>query len=183
MLPFLPKGPGQRNWWVRADSDIWTLQDFKGKVVGTPKGSLRVWAQTMLSAAGLTEEDYEWVSAEYAVGGKDLAERRIDVYLNGSDWPTCIFEGARTTKLRVLHHPPELLQKEMEQSYGGYDCFTSVPMDSYLFSHITDELGDRFVAPGPNLSDYPHHLWRGKTTTGRWSHRQGYQSVQKRTAG
>lgn len=117
---------------VRADSDIKSIKDLKGKKIslGAPGSGTRVSATNILTTLGITNDDIEAQSLNYTATTSALAAGQIDAgVIVGSVGVGAITELAFTHKIRILSFTPEEL-KAVSANNASYQAI-DVPAGSY----------------------------------------------------
>jgi TRAP transporter TAXI family solute receptor len=135
---------------TRADSDIHSLADLKGKrmAVGAPKSGTELHARTVLTAAGMSYDDLKQV--EYLPFGESvelMKNRQIDAALISAGMGVAaIRDLSASTPVKVVSIPREVLERIEDPGYiaailpeGTYDGIDAdvpiVGVRNYLVSH------------------------------------------------
>ncbi|MFC2060740.1 TAXI family TRAP transporter solute-binding subunit [Chloroflexota bacterium] len=115
---------------VRRDSDIWSLEDLRGKsVVLLNESSLATGlaAQATLEVSGLTLEDFKhYDGSEWKTGFDGIKDNRIDAWLYTVGSPYDVQPASRTMELdaavsiRLVDYGQEKAEAACK-IYGGYD--------------------------------------------------------------
>lgn len=117
---------------VRADSDIKTLQDFKGKkvAIGAAGSGTAVAAEQVLKAAGVWDS-IEKVNQKFSEAAQSLKLGQVDVAVIVSGAPTpAVNQIAVQTPVRVVPIPDDILAKLKDQGYIFY-VRQVLPKDTY----------------------------------------------------
>lgn len=126
---------------VRADSDIYSLKDLKGKTVslGAPGSGTRVSARSILSVLGLDEDSMNVQSLNFSATSEALANGQIDagVFVGGTGLGA-ITELALTRDIRVL----DFSAKDMKSIMGALPAYQSVDVEQGVYSGV-----ESFTAP------------------------------------
>lgn len=117
---------------VRADSDIRTVEDLRGKAVsvGEEESGVRLNAEQILLCCGLSFEMLQVRDLSYSAAAQALKNGEIDAFFCTAGVPTnAVSALAREVPVRLL----ELNKGQMErlvETYGGYiEC--TVPAGTY----------------------------------------------------
>jgi TRAP transporter TAXI family solute receptor len=117
---------------VRADSNIKTLKDLKGKRVslGELESGTLVDARLVLNAAGLAEKDLKPSYTKLAMAGEGLRNGSVDAFFQIAGYPvTAINELATVLPIRMLSVPDEVIAK-LKKKYGFFTPNT-IPGGTY----------------------------------------------------
>jgi len=107
---------------VRADSDIKTLEDLKGKkvAIGAPGSGTAVAAEQILKAAGVWDS-IEKVNQKFSEAAQSLKLGQVDAAVIVSGIPTpAVNQIAVQTPVRVLPIPDDILNKLKDEGYIFY---------------------------------------------------------------
>ena len=107
---------------VRADSDIKTLEDLRGKkvVVGAPGSGCAATAERILKAAGVWD-DIEPVYQTFSEAAQSLVLGQVDAEFTVIAYPAPAIEQiAVKTPVRLIPIPDEVIQKLHEEGYPFY---------------------------------------------------------------
>ena len=132
VAPLFALYPNVVQFIVRADSDIHSIQDLKGKKIslGAPGSGTRVSSTNILASLGITDQDIKAQSLNYTATTNAIAAGQIDAgAIVGSIGVGAITELAFTQDIRILSFTPEELEKVSADnaSYQAID----VPAESY----------------------------------------------------
>ncbi len=117
---------------VKADSNIKTLQDLKGKkvAIGAPGSGTAVAAEQILKAAGVWDS-IQKVNQKFSEAAQALKLGQIDAAVIVSGAPTpAITQIAVTTPVRVIPIPDDILNKLKSEGYIFY-VRQNLPKDTY----------------------------------------------------
>jgi TRAP transporter TAXI family solute receptor len=117
---------------VRADSEIKSLQDLKGKkvAIGAPGSGTAVAAEQILKAAGVWDS-IQKVNQKFSEAAQSLKVGQIDAAVIVSGAPTpAVNQIAVQTPVRVLPIPDDILNKLHDQGYIFY-VRQVLPKDTY----------------------------------------------------
>jgi len=117
---------------VRADSEIKSLQDLKGKkvAIGAPGSGTAVAAEQILKAAGVWDS-IQKVNQKFSEAAQSLKVGQIDAAVIVSGAPTpAVNQIAVQTPVRVLPIPDDILNKLHDQGYIFY-VRQNLPKDTY----------------------------------------------------
>jgi uncharacterized protein len=118
---------------VRQDSDIQTVEDFKGKVVnpGVVGGSTDVMTQKMLEMHGLSEDDLARVERlSYADAAMQMKDGHLDVFTGIISVPSgAIAEVALGSGVRLVSIEPEIIE-QLQAENPGYISY-EIPANTY----------------------------------------------------
>ncbi|HDZ36509.1 MAG TPA: TAXI family TRAP transporter solute-binding subunit [Thermococcus sp.] len=117
---------------VRADSDIRTLEDLKGKkvAIGAAGSGTAVAAEQVLKAAGVWDS-IEKVNQDFSEASQSLKLGQVDVAVIVSGAPTpAVNQIAVQTPVRVVPIPDDILDKLRDQGYIFY-VRQVLPKDTY----------------------------------------------------
>lgn len=107
---------------VRADSDIRTLEDLKGKkvVVGAPGSGVAATAERVLKAAGLWDQ-VEKIYQTFEEAAQSLVLGQVDAEFTVIAYPApAIDQIAVKTPVRLIPIPDELIKKLHDEGYPFY---------------------------------------------------------------
>lgn len=117
---------------VRADSQIYTVDDLQGKKVsvGEEESGTEQNATQILATYGLSDKLVEEENLDYTSAAKGLEEGKIDAFFCTSGTPTTVIsELAKECEIRLVSLDEKGIDKLMN-SYGYYmEC--EIPEDSY----------------------------------------------------
>jgi len=119
--------------YTRADSDIETLEDLRGKTIniGLPASGAKVGATLILEAAGMVEnEDYEAAYLNTQQATERLQDRQIDAALTVTGYPSAgIAQLASVVGLKLVTIPDEVQEAVIEQAPFYYSA--DIPAGAY----------------------------------------------------
>ncbi|MHC5906039.1 TAXI family TRAP transporter solute-binding subunit [Streptomyces sp. S6] len=122
---------------VPYDSDVKKVADLKGKRVGTglPNSGVRLMADRVLEAAGVTPKGVTAMDEGIDTGPRDLRSGRIDAFFWSGGVPTQGLKMLDTapSKFRFVSIPADLVAKmhKDNDSTTGYYRATNMPADAY----------------------------------------------------
>jgi TRAP transporter TAXI family solute receptor len=118
---------------VRQDSDIQTVEDFKGKVVnpGVVGGSTDVMTGKILDLHGLSEDDLARVERlSYADAAMQMKDGHLDVFTGIISVPSgAIAEVALGSGVRLISVEPEIIE-QLQAENPGYISY-EIPANTY----------------------------------------------------
>jgi len=117
---------------VKADSNIKSLEDLKGKkvAIGAPGSGTAVAAEQILKAAGVWDS-IEKVNQKFSEAAQSLKLGQIDAAVIVSGAPTpAVDQIAQQTPVRVLPIPDDILNKLHQEGYIFY-VRQILPKDTY----------------------------------------------------
>ncbi|EEB73885.1 TAXI family TRAP transporter solute-binding subunit [Thermococcus sp. AM4] len=117
---------------VKADSNIKSLEDLKGKkvAIGAPGSGTQVAAEQILKAAGVWDS-IEKVNQKFSEAAQSLKLGQIDAAVIVSGAPTpAVDQIAQQTPVRVLPIPDDILNKLHQEGYIFY-VRQVLPKDTY----------------------------------------------------
>ncbi|MEM6971190.1 MAG: TAXI family TRAP transporter solute-binding subunit [Pseudomonadota bacterium] len=119
--------------YTRADSDIETLDDLRGKTVniGLPASGAKVGSLLILEAAGMTEnEDYTAAYLNTQQATEQLQDGQIDAALTVTGFPSAgIAQLASVAGLKLISIPDEVQAAAIEQAPFYYSA--TIPAGAY----------------------------------------------------
>lgn len=118
---------------VRADSDIRTFEDAKGKRfnINPAASSTRTYNMNLIRSLGMSADDFEIFSLSTGKVNEALQDRVIDLSGNGCTVGCARYQQlASTTPIRILNIPDDVFDK-MNKIYGGALLRMSVPAGTY----------------------------------------------------
>jgi hypothetical protein len=119
--------------YTRADSDIETIEDLRGKTVniGLPASGAKVGATLILETAGLAEnEDYEAAYLNTQQATERLQDRQIDAALTVTGYPSAgIAQLAAVAGLKLISIPEDIQAEVIEQAPFYYSA--DIPAGAY----------------------------------------------------
>ena len=142
---------------VRADSDIYTIEDLKGKKVspGIKGYSGELAFQDILKIAGMTYDDLGGIEYIGTADGADLLrDNHIDAIVGMVSAPVSTFQELDTTVgIRMIPLPNEIVEKLHEQNEGYLpytvkaSTYAGIKEDvetvaGYSVLHVNDDLMD-----------------------------------------
>ncbi len=118
--------------WVDARSDIHSLQDLRGKQISAGQPGQTSWLafENLLAAAGMTIADIEADGGKvhplsWAESHEALSNGQLDAVMWLSLWPhPTVLQDETVRPIRTLSFKPEVLDKFMEESGGGFERVT-----------------------------------------------------------
>ena len=124
---------------VRADSDIQSIQDLKGKTVSIGAAGSGVYTNAMhvLEAAGLTVDDIDAQYLSFAESGDGLKNKQIDAAFICAGIPnSAITELAATTGIRLI----SLTDEEVAGLIAAHPTYANltIPADVYGLEEDTN---------------------------------------------
>ncbi len=117
---------------VRADSDIYTLEDLRGKkvVVGAAGSGVAATAERVLKAAGIWD-DIEPVYQTFSEAAQSLVLGQVDAEFTVIAYPApAIDQIAVKVPVRLIPIPDEVIQKLHDEGYPFY-VKVVVPANTY----------------------------------------------------
>lgn len=117
---------------VRADSDIHSVKDLKGKRVsiGESESGVIVEAEQVLAIYGLTFKDLEVHNNSFASAAAALKSDNLDAFFCVAGAPTkAVSDLAKETDIRILSLDEEEINK-LKSLYPYYESVT-LPIDTY----------------------------------------------------
>lgn len=133
--------PIQTQMIVRADSDIQSLYDLKGKSVGVgqPGSGDEVQIRQMLETIGITYEDIDPKMLSYSELVTSFKDKQIDAMFVLSGAPTsAILDAASQEKVRILPVEDEIRDKVIEKF--PFNVKITLPANTYQFQTEPVEL-------------------------------------------
>jgi uncharacterized protein len=156
---------------VRADSQIRTLKDLKGKRValGEPESGTLVDARLVLAAVGLSEKDVKGSNVKLAAAEDGLRDGTMDAVFQIAGYPvSAIGELATALQIRLLPIPPEAIDKLKKK----YSFLTECTIPAGTYDGVDTEtatlgIGAEWIASSTLETDFVYQmvkaLWNDST--------------------